>query len=127
MEAPAHESHTLPFWTEIMSVGWVHCVLLKLKPGFPVRLLQLNTFGSPSRKRRRPANGSLCTEERADPDHWSVARHHPLASSLLPTQAWERSLPDSYQRTSAIESNKHPGAVGKARTRGSKILFLAYL
>lgn len=116
MEAPAHESHTLPFWTE-MSVGWVHCVLLKLKPGFPRRLLQLNTFGSPSRSagvlqmapcaQRRGGSGPL--------EAWP--RHHPLASSLLPTQAWERSLPDSYQRTSADRSNV-PGAVGKARTRG---------
>ena len=111
MEAPAHKGHTLPFWGEIMSIGWVHCVLLKLKPGFPVRLLQLNTFGSPSRKHMHLANGSLCTEERVDSDHWSVARHHPLAFSLLHTQAWERSLPDSYQGTSAIESSKRPGAV----------------
>lgn len=60
MEAPVHKGHASPFRGEIMPVGGVPCVLLKLKPGFPVRPLQLNTFRSASSKHELPAQMAHC-------------------------------------------------------------------
>lgn len=74
-------------------------------------------------------NGSLCIEERADPDQWSVSLCHPWASSLLSTQAWETSLPDSSQLSGDTCNwvKLLTGDCVKVRTRTSKTLFLIYL
>ncbi|KAF6131181.1 hypothetical protein HJG60_008051 [Phyllostomus discolor] len=114
-----------------MAAGWVPRVLLKLKPGFPVRSLQLNTLRSASSPHRLPAQMARCVQRRqqiwtaracpsAIPEH---PPYYPLRPGRTACQA-----ANSCRGTPVIESSCRPGAVFLSTgTRSSKTLFLGCL
>lgn len=97
-----------------MPAGCVPCVLLKLKPGFSVRLLQLNAFSSMSSKHQLPAQMVHCAQRRLQ--IWttgvcpSASSEHPPHYPLRPGRpAWPAA--NSCQGTPVIESSCQPGAL----------------
>lgn len=97
-----------------MPAGCVLRVLLKLKPGFPVRLLPLNAFGSVSSKHRLPAQMVHYAQRRLQ--IWttgvcpSAAPEHPCYYPLRPGRP-ACPAANSCQGTPVIESSCQPGAL----------------
>lgn len=95
----------------LCQLGWVPCVLLKLKSGFPVRLLWLNTFGSASSKHRlfivcrRESRAGLLERVPPPPQH---PPHYPLRTGRPACSA-----ANSCWGTPVIESRCQPGTVSR--------------
>ena len=128
--SPGTQRPHIIFWGRDYASWWDALCSIKVAARLPCQAVTVKHIQiCKQRARASCPSGSLCTEERADPDQRSVTLCHPWASSLLSTQAWEASLLDSSQLSGDTCNwvKLLTRDCVKARTRTSKTLFLINL